>query len=133
MQRWDLGEIIRNHTYVREISSTWNIEKCLFSSTDLLRKLGRIYDYLGIKWSIAKELHVRVKLPDSSNSLFRDCWQETTIRRSDEKPLITIIDSFTEYDKKEVVLASSAWMGHFDSFPGDEIVISPYIPVLQIS
>lgn len=132
MQRWDLGEIIRNHTYIREIYSTWNKEKCLFSSTDLFRKLGKIYDYLGIKWSIAEEIYVKVKLPDSSNPLFRDRWQETTIRRSDEKPLITMIDRFTWYVKKEVVLASSAWMGEFESFPGDEVVITPCIPVQLI-
>ena len=38
---------------------------------------------------------------------------------------ITMMDRFSRYYQKEVVFASSAWMGEFESFPGDEIIISP--------
>lgn len=132
LDRWDLGEIIRNHTYIREIYSTCLEENCLFSSRDLLHKLSRIHDYLGIKRSESEEIIVKVKFPDNSNSLFRDYWHETTIRKSDERYLITKIDRFAGYITKEVVFASSEWMGEFESFPGDDVIISPCAPVLRI-
>ena len=127
MQKFDLGEIIENHTYVREIYSTWYHEKCLFSSTNLLNKLSKIHDYLGLKWAKTGEIKVNVKLPDNSNPIFKDFWHETILRKSDEKPLVTKIDSFSEYSKQEVVYASSVWMGAFESFPGDIVIISPSI------
>jgi hypothetical protein len=132
LQRWDPGEIIRNHTYIREIYSTCLEEHCLFSSKHLLYKLSRIYDYLGIRQPRSDEINVKVRLPGNSNPIYRDYWHKTTIRESQEKPFITKIDRFTNYIKKEVVLASSAWMGEFESFPGDEVVISPSVPVLQL-
>ena len=127
MHKFDLGEIIENHIYVREIYSTWCHEKCLFSSTGLVNKLGRIHDYLGLKWAKAGEIKVNVKLPDNSNPIFKDYWHETILRKSDEKPLVTKIDRFSGYVKQEVVLGSSAWMGAFETFPGDIVIISPSI------
>jgi hypothetical protein len=133
LQRWDLGEIIRNHTYIREIYSCNFEEKCLFSSEGLLHKLCRIYDYLGIQWSDSKEINVKVKFPDNSNPLFKDYWHRTTIRKSTESSSILMIDRLSGFFRKEVVFASSAWMGEFESFQGDEVVISPCVPVLQIN
>ena len=127
MHKFDLGEIIENHIYVREIYSTWCHEKCLFSSTGLVNKLSRIHDYLGLKWAKAGEIKVNVKLPDNSNPIFKDSWHETILRKSDEKPLVTKIDRFSGYVKQEVVLGSSAWMGAFETFPGDIVIISPSI------
>ena len=132
MHTFDLGEIIENHTYIREIYSTFYPEKCLFSSTGLLNKLGRIHDYLGLKWAKAGEIKVNVKLPDNSNPIFKDYWHETILRKSDESPLVTKIDRFSGYIKQEVVLASSAWMGAFESFPGDIVIISPSL-IIPIS
>ena len=133
MQQFDLGEIIENHTYIREIYSTWHQEKCLFSSTRLIKKLCRIHDYLGLSWTKAEEINVKVKLPDNSNPILRDSWHETMLKESDEKLLVTKMDKFAGYKKQEVVLASSAWMGAFESFPGDIVVISPSIPLPLIS
>lgn len=129
MQQFDLGEIIENHTYIREVFSTWNQEKCLFSSSSLMKKLSRIHDYLGIKCAKAEEINVKVKLPDNSNSVLRDSWHETILKKSDEKLSVIKIDRFVGYIKQEVVFASSAWMGTFESFPGDIVIISPSIPV----
>ncbi|MBN1683198.1 hypothetical protein JW865_06570 [Candidatus Bathyarchaeota archaeon] len=124
---WDLGEIIRNHIYIREIYSSNQKGKCLFSSKDLLHKLTRIYENLGIKQSASQETQVKVKLPDNSNPVFRDYWNETTLRAIGEESFITEFDKLLGYHKKEVVFASSSWMGEFESHSGDEIVISPLI------
>jgi hypothetical protein len=131
-QRIDLGEIIKNHVYVREIYSTNLIDKCLYSSKDFLEKLGRVYDYLGIKWKDTLGINIKIKLPDNSNPTYRDYWNETSIRKSDERTSITKLDRFSRYYKKEVVFASSAWLGEFESYPGDEIVISPLPSVTRI-
>jgi hypothetical protein len=132
-QTWDLGEIIKNHVYIREIYSTNLKDKCLFSSRDFLTKLGRLYDYLGIKWKGSQEINIKIKLPNSHNPVYRDYWNETSIRNLDERTSITKVNRFSRYYKKEVVFASSAWLGEFESFPGDEIVISPLPSVKRIS
>jgi hypothetical protein len=132
LKRWDLGEIIRNHTYIREIYPSHLEENCLLSSKELVDKLCRIYDYLGVKCSDLKDIKVKVKLPDSSNPFYKNYWHETTIRKSEETPIITEIDRFIGYIRKEVILASSQWMADFESFQGDKVVISPCVPVLQI-
>ena len=129
MLQLDLGEIIKNHTYIREIYSTWYNEKKLFSSKGFIKKLGRIHEYLGLNWAKAEEINVKIKLPENSNPVFRDFWHETILKKSDEKISVTKIDRLTGYSKQEVVFASSAWMGAFESFPGDIIIISPIIPV----
>jgi hypothetical protein len=125
LQTWDLGEIIRNHVYVREIYSTNLVDGCLFASNSFLQKLGVLYDYLGIKWREYQEINVKVRLPDNSNSDYRDHWNETRIKISDDRASITVMDRFSRYFEKEVVFASSAWMGEFESFPGGEVVIAP--------
>jgi hypothetical protein len=125
LQTWDLGEIIRNHVYVREIYSTNLEDRCLYSSNSFLQKLGALYDYLGMKWRERKEINIKVKLPDNQNPNYRDNWNKTSIRESNNKTSITMMDRFSRYYQKEVVFASSAWMGEFESFPGDEIIISP--------
>jgi hypothetical protein len=122
---WDLGEIIRNHVYVREIYSTNLEDRCLFSSYCFLQKIGKLYDHLGIKWRALQEINIKVKLPDNPNPAYRDYWNETFIRKSDERTSITEMDRFSRCFNKEVVFASSAWMGEFESFQGDEVVISP--------
>ena len=125
LQTIDLGEIIRNHVYVREIYSTNLKNLCLFSSDSFLKRLGKLYDYLGINWKSLGELNIKVKLPDNQNPALRDSWRVTSIRRSDHRVSITTIDRFSRYYRKEVVFASSAWMGEFESFPGDEVIITP--------
>lgn len=125
LQTIDLGEIIRNHVYVREIYSTNLKDRCLFSSANFLQRLGKLHEYLGVNWRNLDELCVRVKLPDSHNPALRDYWTETSIRRCDHKVSVTKIDIFSRYYSKEVVFASSAWMGEFESFPGDKIIITP--------
>ena len=131
LQTWDLGEIIRNHVYVREIYPTNLKEKCLFTSLDFLQKLVKIYDYLGIKWSDSKEMNIKVKLPDNTNPTYRDHWNMTSIRKSDERLAIKKVDRFSRYYDKRVVFASSAWMGEYESFPGDEIIISPILQFMK--
>jgi hypothetical protein len=125
LQTWDLGEIIRNHVYVREIYSTNLEDRCLYSSNSFLQKLGALYDYLGMKWRERKEINIKVKLPDNQNPNYRDNWNKTSIRESNNKTSITMMDRCSRYYQTEVVFASSAWMGEFESFPGDEIIISP--------
>ena len=122
----DLGEVIKNHVYIREIYSTNQKERCLFSTDSFLKKLGKVYDCLGIHWRTLQELNVRVKLPDNHNQKYRDYWNETIIRESDQKASITEINRYSGYYNKEVILASSAWMGEFETFPGDEVIISPF-------
>jgi hypothetical protein len=125
LQTWDLGEIIKNHAYVREIYPTNLKEKCLFSSSDFLRKLVKIYNNLGIKWSESQEMNIRVKLPDNPNPVYRDNWNITKIKKANERPSIKKIDRFSRYYDKQVVFASNAWMGEYETFPGDEIIITP--------
>jgi hypothetical protein len=127
----DLGEIIRNHIYIREIYAICykEQERCLFSSEDLFKKLTKLYDYLGVRQSKNDEIKVRIKLPLNSNRIFRDQWHETSIKKSVESPSISKIDRFFRYFKNDVVLASSAWMGYFETFPGDKVVISCCAPV----
>jgi hypothetical protein len=127
LQTLDLGEIIRNHIYVREIYSTNLKDRCLFSSDILLKRLGKLYEYLGINWRSLEELNIRVKLPNNHNPDLRDYWNLTSIKRTDHRVSITKIDRFSRYYRKEVVFASSAWMGEFESFPGDEVIISPLL------
>ena len=125
LQTLDLGEIIRNHIYIREIYSTNLRDRCLFSSDTFLKRLGKLYEYLGINWRSLEELNIKVKLPDNNNPDLRDYWNLTSIRRTDHRVSITKIDKFSRYYRKEVVFASSSWMGEFESFPGDEVIISP--------
>ena len=127
LQSWDLGEIIRNHVYVREIYSTNLEDRCLFASNHFLQKLGVLYDYLGIKWRERQEINIKVKLPNNTNPEYRNHWNETMIKESKDRTSIKMMDRLTGYYKKEVVLASSAWMGEFESFQGDEIVITPML------
>ena len=127
LQSWDLDEIIRNHVYVREIYSTNLDDGCLYASNQFLQKLGVLYDYLGIKWRERQEINVKVKLPNNTNPEYRNHWNETMIKESKDRTFITMMSRFSGFFKKEVVLASSAWMGEFESFPGDEVVITPFI------
>ena len=127
----DLGEVIKNHVYIREIYSTNQKERCLFSTDSFLKKLGKLYECLGICWRNLLEFNVRVKLPDNHNQNLRDYWNETIIRESDQKTSITKIDRFSRYYNKEVVFASSAWMGEFETFPGDEVIISPFPHIIK--
>jgi hypothetical protein len=128
----DLGEIIRNHIYVREIYAICyeEQERYLFLSEDLFKKLTRLHDYLGVRQSQIDEIKVRIKLPLNPNPKFRDQWQVTNVKKSVESPLVLEIDRFNRYFKNEVVLASSTWMGYFETFPGDRVVISCCAPVL---
>lgn len=130
-RRFDLGEIIRNHIYVREIYAICNKEneRCLFSSEDLYTKLTRIYNYLGIKRFFNEEMKVKIKLPSNPNPDFREHWHETNIKQSNENHLIMKIDSFFRYFKNEVVFASNSWMSEFETFPGDKVVISCSYPI----
>ena len=126
-QTRDLGEIIRNHVYVREVYPTSNNEKCLYTSIGFLKKLAKIYTHLGIHLGVFHEMDIKVKLPDNPNPAYRNHWRETTIRKSRDKTTVKALDKFFRYYNKEVVFASSAWMGEYESFPGDEIVIMPLI------
>jgi hypothetical protein len=130
--RKDLGEIIRNNIYVREIYAICyqENEKCLFSSEYLFNKLTRIYDFLGVKQPINREIKVKIKLPSNPNPKLRDYWHETMIKKSHEDHLVTKIDRFFRYYKNEVVYASDTWMGDFETFPGDKVVISCCFPVM---
>ena len=129
LQTWDLGEIIRNHVYIREIYPTNLKDKCLFSSKDFLQKLAKINEYLGINWK-SHEITIKIKLPYSSYPEYRDHWNLTSLRKSDERNSITHVDRYSRNYDKEVVFASSEWMGEYDAFPGDEIIISP-IPLIR--
>jgi len=127
----DLGEIIRNHIYVREIQalSTKTSEKCLLASKELYNKLTKIYDLIGVKKPEDQEVSVKIKLPLNPNPEYSQQWHESSIRTTDTQPVILNIDSFARYYCEEVVLASDKWLCEYDSFPGDKVILSPQVPV----
>jgi hypothetical protein len=135
LQFWDPGEIIKNYTYVRQVytSNKNRTSCCLFSSNFLLNKLRGIYDNLGIRPKIKEEIHVSVRLPNNPNPIYRDYWQSTIIKRSEEQPYIIKFDSLIGYIKNEVVLATNEWLQYYESNPGDEIIISPRVPIPELS
>ena len=135
MHAWDFGEIVRHHIYVRQIYSTDKKEKgeCLFSSEDLLKKLLCIYDRLGVQPINEDEVNVIVKLPRNQNPLLRDWWHETTVKRTEERLLIIRLDRLCGYIEGEAVLATKLWINKFESKPGDEVIISPCVPVPDLN
>ena len=135
MLGWDLGEIIRNHVYVRQIYSADKREtgEYLFSSDDLHEKLACIYDRLGIEPHTEDEISVIVKLPRNPNPVFRDWWHLTTIKKAEERPLVMRLDRLVGCREGEAVLATKVWINRFESKPGDEVIISPCVPVPDLS
>jgi len=135
MPAWDIDEIIRNHVYVRQV---YTAEKnqygdCLFSSEELHHKLAAIYDRLGIEPRLEDELGVVVKLPRNQNPILRDWWHPTTIKKTDQRPLVMRLDRLAGCLRSEAVLATKAWIKRFESKPGDEVIISPCVPVPDLS
>lgn len=135
MAALDLGEVIRNHIYVRQLYSADRREdgECLFSSGDLHEKLSCIYDRLGVEPRSQDELSVVVKLPGNPNPMLRDWWHPTTIKKTDEQPLVIRLDRLVGCLKNEAVLATRGWINKFESKPGDEVIISPCVPALELS
>ncbi len=84
MPEWDMGEIIRNHVYVRHVYSADRKggEDCLFSSAELHGKLACIYERLGVEPGREDELSVVVKLPRNRNPILREWWHPTTIKKT---------------------------------------------------
>jgi hypothetical protein len=135
MAALDLGEVIRNHIYVRQLYSADRREggELLFSSGDLHEKLSCIYDRLGVEPRTQDELSVVVKLPGNPNPILRDWWHPTTIKKTEEQPLVIRLDRLVGCLKNEAVLATKAWIDRFESKPGDEVIISPCVPAPEIS
>lgn len=135
MQFWDPGEIIKNYTYVRQLYSVRKktLNNCLFSSEFLIKKLNKIYDNIGIHPLKRDEIQVSVKLPNNCNPIYRDWWHPTIIKKSEEQPYVIKFDSIVGYVKYEVVLATKEWLQIFESNTGDEIIISPRVPIPAIS
>lgn len=135
MPAWDTGEIIRNHVYMRKVYSADRNggEECLFSSEELHDKLACIYDRLGVEPRSEDELSIVVKLPRNPNPILREWWHQTTIKRTDERPQVMRLDRLVGCMKNEAVLATKAWINRFESKPGDEVIISPCVPVPDIS
>ncbi len=134
MPAWDMGEIIRNHVYVRQVYTADKNEggDCLFSSEELHHKLASIYDRLGVEPRIEDELGVVVKLPRNQNPILRDWWHPTTIKKTDQRPLVMRLDSLAGCLRSEAVLATRAWIKRFESKPGDEVIISPCVPAPKL-
>jgi len=135
MSAWDLGEIIRNHVYVRQVYSSDKKEsrECLFSSDDLHEKLKCIYDRLGVEPQSEDEIRVVVKLPRNPNPILRDWWHPTTMRKAGERPIVMRLDRLVGCIKNEAVLATKGWINKFESKPGDEVIISPCVPAPDLS
>ncbi len=131
MPAYDLGEVIRNHFYVRQVYSADRRDAgdCLFSSEELHGKLACIYDRLGVEPRMEDELGVVVKLPSNPNPILRDRWHPTTIKKTDERPLAMRLDGLAGFLRNEVVLATKTWIKNFESTPGDDVIISPCVPV----
>lgn len=127
--RLDLGEIIRNHTYIREIqaTSTRDADNHLLSSPELFHKLSKIYEYIDIS-KPDKTLDVNIRLPTNPNPNYSKKWRHIKIKTLAEKPSIVKIDTLARYYTSEVVLASDKWMSNHESFPGDKIIMKPSIP-----
>jgi len=125
-----IGEIVKNHFYIREIQSLCgeDSENKLVVSKSLYEKLSKIYEYIGIK-SGSQEVKARIQLPSNPNPQYRREWNTIELKASDERPQITIIDSLARYYKKEVVLASDEWLYKHESIPGDPVIISPCLPI----
>ena len=135
MPAYDLGEVIRNHVYVRQVYSADRREggDCLFSSKELHGKLACIYDRLGVEPRSEDELSVVVKLPRNPNPILRDWWHPTTIKKTDEQPFVMRLDRLVGCLRSEAVLATKSWINRFESKPGDEVIISPYVPAPELS
>ena len=135
MPAWDMGEIIRNHVYVRQVYSSDKKEggEYLFSSENLHEKLACIHERLGVEPRSEDELSVVVKLPRNPNPILRDWWHPTTIKKTDEQPLVMRLDRLVGCIKSETVLATKAWINKFESKPGDEVIISPCVPAPDFS
>jgi hypothetical protein len=135
MQRRDLGEIITGYRYVREVYSANKKDKgeCLLSSEELFTKLIGIYDAFGIDPIEEDKMGIRVKLPNNQNPILRDWWHGTTIKKTGEQAVIIKIDRFAGYIEGEAVLATTRWMRSFESNPGDKVIISPCVPVPDLS
>jgi len=131
----DLGEIIRNHVYVRQeyTADKREVGECLLSSDDLHEKLAFIYGRLGVGPHSEDELSVVVKLPRNPNPILRYWWHPTTIKKTDEQPLVLWLDRLVGCLKNEAVLATKAWINKFESKPGDEVIISPCVPPPDLS
>ena len=135
MATLDLGEVIRNHVYVRQIYSA-NKRECgeyLLSSEDLHEKLACIYDRLGVEPQSEDELSVVVKLPRNPNPILRDWWHPTTMKKTGERPIVLRLDGLVGCLKNEAVLATKVWINKFESKPGDEVIISPRVPAPDLS
>ena len=135
MPAYDLGEVIRNHVYVRQVYSANKNEggDCLFSSKELHGKLACIYDRLGVEPRYEDELSVVVKLPRNPNPILRDWWHPTTIKKTDEQPLVMRLDRLVGCLRSEAVLATKSWIDRFESQPGDEVIISPCVPAPELN
>lgn len=135
MPALDLGEVIRNHVYVRQVYSANKREggEYLLSSEDLHEKLACIYNRLGVEPRSQDELSVVVKLPRNPNPILRDWWHQTTIKKTDEQPLVMRLDRLVGCIKNEAVLATKVWINKFESRPGDEVIISPCVPAPDLS
>jgi len=131
MPAWDTGEIIRNHVYVRQVFSAARNggEECLFSSEELHGKLACIYERLGFAPRTMAELGVVVKLPRNPNPVLRERWHQTTLKRTEERVKVLRLDTLVGCTEHEAVLATRAWIERFESRPGDQVIISPCIPV----
>ena len=131
MSTLDLGEIIRNHVYVRHVYSADRREggEYLFSSVDFHSKMACMYGRLGIVPRSEDELSVVVRLPRNPNPILRDCWHPTTIKKTDEEPLVMRLDRLVGCLTNEVVLATKKWINKFESKPGEKVMISPCVPL----
>ncbi len=135
MYALDFGEIVRSQLYVRQIYSSYKKEKgeYLYSSREFLKKLLSIHDRLGVQPLTEDEVSVNVKLPGNQNPLLREWWHKTTIKKTEECPLIIKLDRLVGYIEDEVLLATKLWIEKFESKPGDKVIISPCVPVPDLS
>jgi hypothetical protein len=135
MPAFDLGEVIRNHVYVRQVYSADENEggEYLFSSEELHGKLACIYDRLGVEPRSEDELSVVVKLPRNPNPILRGWWHPTTMKKTGEQPIVMRLERLVGCLRNEAVLATKPWIDRFESKPGDEVIISPCVPAPDIS
>lgn len=130
-----MGEIIRNHVYVRQVYSADKREdgEYLYSSNDLHDKLVCIHDRLGVEPQSIDEVSVNVRLPKNPNPILRDWWHPTMIRKIEEQPMVMRMDGLAGLIEREAVLATREWIDRFESRPGDMVIISPIVPVPDLS
>jgi hypothetical protein len=121
----DIGEVVSRCRYIREVYETPKPGEYLLSSKALIETIISFYKDSGNKVRREGEIDVKVKLPYNQNRKFREGWQETTLRGSEDWPLILRLESLVGIITREIVLGTSDWVDYFETQPGEPVLIKP--------